>query len=161
MHPLILLTIALSTGVFVLDLATPLGVATEMLYLLVVLVAARSPQWPVGVYAAAMATALTALGFHMSPPGAPLWLDLSNRALAIFAIWVTTILLLINKKAESTLREMNNRFEAQQRDHAAQLERLLHSLTEEMARRSHAEAAQREVEAQYHTRLRKFEKELS
>jgi len=47
------------------------------------------------------------LGFYLSPPGGELWKVISNRSLALLAIWVTTILALKWKcyKEEASLLE--------------------------------------------------------
>ena len=52
---------------------------------------------------AVLASALTIFGFIFSPAGGELWQVLINRFIALFAIWVTTILIILRKKMEQYL----------------------------------------------------------
>jgi hypothetical protein len=76
--PLILIAGSM-TIVCVVDILLPTGVAVPILYVIPILVA-------VGC------TALTLLGYPLSTPGVPAWIALSNRALAVTAIWTTAVL---------------------------------------------------------------------
>ncbi len=93
-----------AAGIFVFDLLTPMGIAAGVLYVVPVLVALRSPQrlfvFGVGVGC----TILTIVGFIVSPPGGIVWMAGVNRALSIFAIWVTGILSLQQKQAEEQIQ---------------------------------------------------------
>lgn len=95
------------TGCFLLafailgvDLLIPLGVAAGVLYVSVVLFSLRHEQRRFTVTVAALCSVLTILGFFFSPPGGELWKVLANRALALFAIWVTAVLTLQRKALE-------------------------------------------------------------
>ncbi len=94
------LTLLLILSIFLLDLWTPLGVATGVLYIIPMLLALRwsAPGWSLGV--AGVCTALIAMGFVFSPPGAPLWMALSNRFLSILTLWLTVGLSLQHKKSQ-------------------------------------------------------------
>lgn len=97
-------TVALAVAIFMVDLLVPLGVAMGVLYVVPILIALRSPQ-PRFVFGAALAcTILTILGFILGPPGGILWMGIANRALSIFAIWVTAILSLQQKEAEEQIQ---------------------------------------------------------
>lgn len=60
-----------------------------MAYLLPVVVAGFSPRPRVLWVVAVVATGLTILGMFLSPPGAPLWVGLTNRLLSMGSIWLT------------------------------------------------------------------------
>ena len=88
----IVISVLLSAAIFTADLMLPLGVAGGVPYIAVVLVAMWAPS-PRFIYITAISgSLLTIAGFYLSPLGGVLWVVLFNRALAIFAIWVTAIL---------------------------------------------------------------------
>ena len=99
----------LVTVIFSMDLNIPLGVAGGVPYVAVVLLAQWTGDQKSIVYAALLSTLLTILGFFLSPPGGELWKVLSNRALALFAIWVAAVLLTqrkaVEEKKEKVIRE--------------------------------------------------------
>ena len=89
--PLIL--IAGSTVIiFTVDLLLPLGVAVPMLYVVPILLAVHCRQHWFRVSVAAGCTVLTLIGYVLSAATVPTWIALSNRALAIAAIWVSAVL---------------------------------------------------------------------
>lgn len=90
--PLIL--IAGSTAmIFAVDLLLPRGVAIPMLYVVPILVAASCRQHWFRISVAVACTALTLLGYGFSESSnVPTWIALSNRTLAVTAIWITTVL---------------------------------------------------------------------
>ena len=96
----LLLSALLAFAVFVIDLQIPLGVAGGVPYIAVILVALWSPNPRCVVGFAIVCTILTILGYYLSPEGGELWKVIFNRALAIFAIWITAILALKRKKSE-------------------------------------------------------------
>jgi len=83
---------ALAILVFAVDLAIPLGVAGGVPYVAVVLLSLWSPDTRLPLRVAMGCSILTGLGLVLSPTGGILWMVLANRALALFAIWVTAIL---------------------------------------------------------------------
>jgi hypothetical protein len=89
---IITLCIVVSVAVFILDSFIELGVASGVPYVLVVLISVRSPRRRLPYVVAAVTSILTLLGLYTSPPGGELWKVLSNRALALFAVWVTAVL---------------------------------------------------------------------
>lgn len=105
----------MAAAIFAIDLSLPLGVAGGVPYVAVVLVG----WWfrrRVFIYSfAVIGTALTIAGFFFSPEGGIPWVVLTNRALAIFAIWVTAVLLdranraLETEVAERELRRSHQR----------------------------------------------------
>ncbi|GMT41946.1 MAG: hypothetical protein IEMM0002_0357 [bacterium] len=102
---LIVLSIVLAAGIFLVDLALPLGVAAGVPYVALVLVSLWSPQRRFILIMAATGSLLTILGFLLSQSGGELWKVLANRFLALFAIWATTILSLQRRRADDTVRE--------------------------------------------------------
>lgn len=88
----LIIGIIFSVIIFFIDLALPLGVAGGVPYILSVLTVLRSKKINHTIYIAIICSLLTILGYFYSPDGGELWKVLSNRFLALFAIWVTTIL---------------------------------------------------------------------
>lgn len=78
--------------VFFIDLALPLGVASGVPYIATVLIVLRSKKIKYIINIAIFCSLLVIIGYFYSPEGGELWKVLSNRFLALFAIWVTTIL---------------------------------------------------------------------
>ena len=69
----------------------PQGVAAAVLYVGLILLSRRSKYPPYAFIVAGIATVLTITGFFLSPAGLPR-IDLADRGLAIFAIWLTAAL---------------------------------------------------------------------
>ncbi len=86
--------------ILVIDLAIPLGVAGGVPYIAVVLLSLWAPEKKATIIVAVISTILTVGGFFYSPPGGEMWKVLFNRALALFAIWVTASLTLQRKITE-------------------------------------------------------------
>ncbi len=86
--------------ILIIDLAIPLGVAGGVPYIAVILLSLWSPQKKITIIASVICTVLIIVGFIFSPAGGEMWKVLSNRALALFAIWVTAVLTLQRKRLE-------------------------------------------------------------
>ena len=82
----------LSIAIFTIDLLIPLGVAAGVPYIIVVLVSLRSPRKELPIIVAVGASILIIAGFYLSPLGGELWKVLLNRAVALVAVWATSIL---------------------------------------------------------------------
>jgi len=80
--------------IFSIDVQIPLGVAGGVPYIAVILVSLWSTKRSFVMYLAVICSFMTILGFYVSPSGGELWQVLLNRALALFAIWITAILAL-------------------------------------------------------------------
>ncbi len=78
--------------VFAFDLSIPLGVAAGVPYIAVILLAWRITGTRCIILFAVTASILTITGYFLSPLYHENWQVISNRALALFAIWVTAIL---------------------------------------------------------------------
>ncbi len=100
--PILIAAIALlASAIFALDLLLPLGVAGGVPYVAVVLLGWwLGGRWPV-IAIAITCSLLTAAGFFFSPEGGIPWVVLTNRQLALFAIWVGAILVLVAKSQQS------------------------------------------------------------
>jgi signal transduction histidine kinase len=98
-----LFTTLLLCGVFWVDLQIPLGVAAGVPYVWVMLSAHWAPGRRVTIAIAILCSILTYLGFLWSPPEGEMWMVVINRLLALFAIWLTTLLCVIRKKREVQL----------------------------------------------------------
>jgi len=94
----VLICLLLSIVIFILDSSVPLGVAGGVPYILVILISLRSYRKRLPIFVAICTSALTVIGFFSSPIGGELWKVLANRFLALFAIWVVTILSLQRRK---------------------------------------------------------------
>lgn len=93
-HATAIAVIGLTAAIFVADLFLPLGVAGGVPYVGVILVALRSPSRRFVVSAAVLCSGLTLLDilFSVGPGNTEWWKVIVNRCLALFAIWVTTVL---------------------------------------------------------------------
>jgi len=101
---LVALTILMAGAVLGFDLNLPLGVAAGVPYILLILVGVGFPK-PKQVYGlAVLGTGLTIVGYFFSPDGGIVWVVLLNRGLAIFAIWITAVLIVSRREAEIALR---------------------------------------------------------
>lgn len=81
-----------AAGIFVIDVASlPLGVAAGVAYVAVVLVSLWLSQWKSALFVAGGVSILTILGFVLSEPAGIPWMVITNRLLALAAIWLTAI----------------------------------------------------------------------
>jgi hypothetical protein len=78
--------------IFAVDLLVPRGVAVPMLYVIPILIAAQCRQHWFRVSIAIGCTVLTMLGYEFAEDAVPTWIALSNRTLAVAAIWTTSVL---------------------------------------------------------------------
>lgn len=128
----ILLTIAaLIVGIFILDLATPLGVVIPMLYLVPLwLTIWTSPQHTPFLVAATCAV-LTILGFFFSPTGQE-QLSFVNRSIVLATLALNALLVWREKKARGALmHEVEERVRAE-----AELITLASTLEQRVAERT-------------------------
>ena len=97
--------------IFIVDLQVPLGVAGGVPYIMVVLLSLWSPKPYLILYIATVCSVLTLLGFYFSPAGGEFWAVISNRVIALFAIWVTAVLVLRWKLQAKKLLTANEAIE--------------------------------------------------
>lgn len=89
--------------IFSIDLQLPLGVAGGVPYIAIILIALWSSRPNLVIYLAAICSIMTLLGFFLSPTGGELWKVVFNRTLALFAIWITSILVYKWKRHENEI----------------------------------------------------------
>jgi diguanylate cyclase (GGDEF)-like protein/PAS domain S-box-containing protein len=88
----------ISFTVLVFDISLPLGVAGGVPYVALVLIGLWFPQRNAAIGLALAGTTLTIAGYLLSPEMGISWMVLTNRGLAVFAIWTTASLVLIHKR---------------------------------------------------------------
>jgi len=105
-----IITIAGFLAILVLafDLALPLGVAGGVPYVAVVLLGIWLTRRRTVIALAVLTSMLTVLGYFLSPNGGIEWVVLTNRGLALFAIWSAALLVVLYKRAELDLRRSEN-----------------------------------------------------
>lgn len=100
----------IALAIFIIDSLLPLGVVGGIPYILVILISLWAHRKQLPVYMAIVATILTVIGFHLSPPGGELWKVLTNRALALIAVWLVAVLSVqrrtLHEENEKALREV-------------------------------------------------------
>jgi hypothetical protein len=88
----IIVCLLIAAAIFALDSLFPLGVAGGVPYILVVLLSLSARRKRLPVYMAVGVSLLTIAGFYSSPDGGELWKVLTNRLMALLAIWAVTVL---------------------------------------------------------------------
>ena len=106
---LLALSALIAVFILVFDLSLPLGVAGGVPYVALILLGSWFPKAKHVFVLAVIASVLTAIGFFLSPTAGTLWVVLTNRGLALFAIWITAVLLANRKKMEKALSESEYR----------------------------------------------------
>ncbi len=120
---------AASLFIFLLDLKLPLGVVGGVPYVAVVLLGLLTSGNAFIVTTAVTSSLLTVAGFYLSPAGSELWVVVVNRYLAIFAIWVTAGLCLLQKRYERKLLEHQKQLESRVKERTEDLEMAMTRLT--------------------------------
>jgi len=118
----IFIGVLIAALIFGLDLLLPLGVADGVLYVALVLIGLRTRSKNFVLWSSICGTALTFIGFYLSPEGGVLWKVLANRALSIFTLWMTAILCLWQIRAEKKLQEARAKLEKRVRDRTKKLD---------------------------------------
>ena len=96
------MTAGLVTGILLLDVMLPLGLAV-MLYVALVMVSLWSPKHTFTLAVAGACTALILLDYHHASPSGETALALANRGLALLAIWATAILSLLRTRDQEDI----------------------------------------------------------
>ena len=99
------LSLGLALGVFLFDISLPLGAVVGIPHVAVVALAACALRWRAVIGVALACTGLTFLGFVGSPPGLPVWIDITNRALALGTLWATVFLVRRSQRGGAALRQ--------------------------------------------------------
>jgi len=101
---MIAVIITLSAGVFIADLALPLGVVVWAAYLILLLLCFWVRQRHLPLWLAAGYTILLMLGFSYAAPGIDPAVSLTNRVLGGAVIWGIAGLILLRQRADTALR---------------------------------------------------------
>ncbi|MBU6431889.1 MAG: sensor histidine kinase [Nitrospirae bacterium] len=134
--------VAASTVVlFVLDLHTPLAMATHVLYIVPVLLALFSPHRWFPVTVAAVVTILTAIGGIWSPRSydIPFWIPLVNHMLSGVVIWMPVWYFSQRRKHEEELQRLNEALDRRVQVRTRELASVNESLVAEVAERMQTE----------------------
>lgn len=114
---LLISSAGLSATIFAADLQLPSEVASSAAYVVPVMLASWREDPRRVVVFGTLATVLTGAGFVFSQAAAAAWIALSNRALALVAIWATVAMVARVARAQDALRRekrrLSNALEAQ------------------------------------------------
>jgi C4-dicarboxylate-specific signal transduction histidine kinase len=102
-HPIVTATFAI--GIFITDTFTHLEIAVAVLYVAIVLMAARFLQARNVLLVSAGCVGLTVLSFFLSSPSGPAPTALINTLIGILTIGLTSFIILRNRSAEEMLRQ--------------------------------------------------------
>lgn len=129
--------VALTAGIFTLDILTPLGVVIPMLYLLPVWLTLWTSPSHAPFFIAAISAMLTLLGFVLSPVGpVPVPFILVNRWIVLTVLPLTAWIVWKERTSRCTMRQAmaeRTRAEAELRSLAATLEQRVADRTTELA----------------------------
>ncbi len=106
-----IICVLIVAAVLYFDILVPLGVAGGVPYIAAILVSLWHPKENVTIIFAIICSALTILGFYFSPSGGELWKVIFNRAIALFAIWITAILCYNWKQHKNEVFSLNRKIE--------------------------------------------------
>lgn len=106
---LIAITLVLSAGMFFVDLSLPRGFAGGIPYVALVLLGWWHHSRRYIIILAALFTLLVLLGYLFSPPGSAEWMVISNRVMAVMAIWITSALLVLARRAQEVRLDREKR----------------------------------------------------
>ncbi len=105
---------------FILDANTQNGLLDGLFYVSAVLLCQWVPDAKSPLYLAAGLTPAMWLGFALSETASPLWMAVTNRSIAIFAVWVAALVVSRNTRAAeritSLLNETAHRLQLSSRD---------------------------------------------
>ncbi len=115
----------LSLIILLVDFVTPLGIASGVPYIIVVLISLKSPEKRFTIAIAWICTLLVGIGYWGSPPSdVALYKVYANRFLSILAIWVTAIIALKQRDSMNKLHEERLKSEQAVREVEIREERL-------------------------------------
>ncbi|MCA9102416.1 MAG: PAS domain S-box protein [Planctomycetales bacterium] len=99
----------LALSILLLDITMPLGIAAEVSLLVLVLLSLFSPRPSVTYHGAIIATVVGFTGGVLSPHVEGWQIVLVNRSLAAFAVWVTAVLCIRQKRTVQRLHDERDR----------------------------------------------------
>jgi PAS domain S-box-containing protein len=95
----------LAAAIFAFDLSMPLGIAAGVPYVALVLLGVWSPWNHHILTLGLVASILTIGGFLFSSENSALWIALTNRGLALFAIWSITLVAILVRRERIALEK--------------------------------------------------------
>jgi len=98
--PLVVLTLWMGIAILALDIAMPLGVAGGVPYVAFVMLGRWYPKRSQILGLAMIASLLTLAGYLLSTSDGILWMVLTNRLYALFAIWTVALILSLVRASE-------------------------------------------------------------
>ncbi|PCI53977.1 MAG: hypothetical protein COB36_11405 [Alphaproteobacteria bacterium] len=110
---LLVLAVVLSSLTLILDLLLPLGVAGGIPYVALVLLGIWFSHKKHVYVLAIVGSALTVVGYFLSPPASDLWIVLTNRALTLVMLWVTAFIVCQSKNTQKLVRASQKRLSLQ------------------------------------------------
>ncbi len=113
---------AVAAGTFAFDLMIPLGVAGGVPYVVTVLLGWWLPGKRAILFLAFITSMLTVVGYFLSPEGGIEWMVITNRGLAIFAIWVTALLLVLARTSTQRMIALQKKLKALVEDRTRKME---------------------------------------
>ncbi|MFI5247982.1 MAG: sensor histidine kinase [Nitrospirales bacterium] len=131
----------LTVVLFVLDLHTPLAMATHVLYIVPVLLSLYSTHRWFPVTVAVVVTILTAIGGIWSPRwyNLPLWVPLVNHIFSGVVIWMPVWYFFQRRKHEEELQRLNEALDQRVQVRTKELASVNESLVAEVAERMQTE----------------------
>ena len=108
---LVLGILVFSLGIFAVDILIPIGVASGVGYVVVVILSLRSRDPRFTWEVASLASFLVLLGHAFSHHGGVLWMVVANRGLSLFVIWATALLSVHHKAARRKLENEKSTIE--------------------------------------------------
>jgi signal transduction histidine kinase len=118
LEPAWALSLILTLVAFLIDATTPHGVADGFLYVLPVLACFWVPGVNAALYAAMALMVPLGLGMLISPVGAPIWIEVTNRLLGAATIWLTALLISHNARVTAQREQLLGR--VRELNHAAE-----------------------------------------
>ncbi|MDR4479278.1 MAG: response regulator [Nitrospira sp.] len=133
-----------TAGVFVLDVAIPVGYLIWPLYLFPLWLSSRLTLPTAAVRYALVCTVLLAAALWLAPPGVELTTAMVNRILGTAMVWGAAYLLSQRREAEAALRSANNRLERRVAEQTQDVVSANDRLTAQLAEQRRIEAELRE-----------------
>ena len=148
---LILSCVLLCLVVLAIDTRIELGVAGGVPYVAVILIAMylRNERWM--LFFTVVCTALIALGYVLSPSGGEFWKVISNRVLAVIAIWITALLSLQFIRTKIQVEAQRDRLEEQVHRRTAEARQINKELQGQVEQLHLSQQALRASERRYRT----------
>lgn len=111
-YKFLLIEILFATGIFLMDLYTPRGIADAISYVALVIITLWTQKKSHTIIAAVAGTLLAVIGGLLSPDSNLPVVFVINRALAIAVIWVAALVILLFKRSQSEGRRLRDSLNA-------------------------------------------------